>query len=141
VGDFPIFSAFDKKEPYEERMGLPIGEYYLNIKLVMARGNFVRHHGWYPRNVILHCLERKYITIENITHVIIASRSLAVDTFKAWVIKLRKAFPRDFKSLVNHYIGGLGTQFHKETESAKLASRSASPASFTLNKLAIYAVS
>jgi hypothetical protein len=115
----PVFSATDKKQPYNsKKMGLPFGEFYVDCQIRMAGGNFVRHHGWYPRNVVRHCLKKGYITKDNITHVIIASRYIRADVFKRWVLKLMEQFPDDYKNLINYFIGGLGAQHRKETESA-----------------------
>jgi hypothetical protein len=112
----PIFSFGDQKQSYKPSMGLPIGEYYIDCKLRMADGNLVHRHGWYPRVSIRYCLDRGYITIGNITHIMKASRYLRADIFSAWAMTVMKRFPGSYKHVLNHFVGWLGIQFFKHTE-------------------------
>jgi hypothetical protein len=114
--DYPIFNFWDKKEPYHESMDLPVGEYYIDCKLRTANDNFVKRHGAYSRNTIKYALERGYITHANIKYVREASGSRTANTFRKFTENMHNKFGEQAKHLVNHLIGGLGIQFHKQNE-------------------------
>jgi hypothetical protein len=114
----PVFSYSDKKEAWNVKLGLPIGEYYIDIPVVMAKGTLSQRHGWYPRYFVKYCLRQRYISQDNIKFVMKASGYLRANTFRAWAKKLTEMFGKDAKHLINHFVGSLGSQFTKTTEAA-----------------------
>jgi hypothetical protein len=40
----PVFSYSDKKEVWNPTLGLPVGEYYVDIPVVMAKGSLIQRH-------------------------------------------------------------------------------------------------
>ena len=83
-----------------------------------AKGSLVTRHGSYPRSMIKHCLEKGCITYGHIKLVMKSSGILRASTFKAFALNMRKTFPKQAKHLVNHFVGGLGIQFHRTAEGA-----------------------
>jgi hypothetical protein len=114
----PVFSYSDKKEAWNVKLGLPVGEYYVDIPVVMAKGTLIQRHGWYPRYFVKYCLRQRYISQDNIKFVMKASGYLCANTFRAWAKKLTEMFGKDAKHLINHFVGSLGIQFTKTTEAA-----------------------
>jgi hypothetical protein len=70
---YPVFSYSDKKKRYDASKGLPIGEYCIDTVIALANGNMLVRRGWHPRVFVKYCLDKGYITNDNITHVMKAS--------------------------------------------------------------------
>jgi hypothetical protein len=77
----PVFSYSDKKEVWDPKLRMPVGEYYIDIPVVMANGCLHQRHGWYPLTFVKYCLKQRYIKQENIKFVMKASGFLRASTF------------------------------------------------------------
>jgi hypothetical protein len=81
----PVFSYSDNKEAWHPKLGLPIGEYYIDIPVIMANGTLHQRHGWYPKTFVMYCLKQRYIKPEHIKFVMRATSGFMPGSiFRDW---------------------------------------------------------
>jgi len=112
--EWGVFSGFESIEPVRvlSSSSIKTGEYYIRTSFTM--GDIRVSRGFYPSVLVRYALQKRYINGSDITHAILAKRTLPGNTFRKFVEETTEAFPVESKSIINHYIGSLGVLYDKK---------------------------
>lgn len=99
--DYPVFSTFDKPQPYEPKHNGKPGLFYVQTaQYFPMRGN-----GWYTWPMVDYCLSKHLIMPDEIKYSLLSSFSLANDYYTAFIDNVLEKFGDVSKLAINSFIG------------------------------------
>ena len=121
---YNVFSAFDEIKPYKGRDPF-MGEFYIDHDILWKLSIEIARW-WYPASFVKYCLEKQYLSKEDIKWEIMPSQILKPDHFKKFAQEMVHMFPKHSKDGINGFIGELGksnrwTEYGGSTDSFETA--------------------
>jgi AAA domain len=117
---YPVFGAFDYAQPFNggDCFTLRPGLYYVNKSFYMGNGTIFVSRNWFLPGFVRYALQRGYITASDIKYVVYADRCIPGNSFKKLTEEVSEKYPEQSKSLINMFIGSMGSLYHKESKGA-----------------------